>query len=779
MRRTVASLVVIATLLSPLTTSAVTVERTPAFAGVQAVLSLTELPAGEQIRAVLTSPSGSQSTVAGEADATGRATLVVPGTTIREAGSYTVRVLDAAGGSVGMGTLAVQPGGLDAQASALRASQQRSDEAEITVTLRDSVGNPLASRPVELIGSRLSDRITPLTRETDATGTQRFRVEAGETGRATFAAIDLLSSTVLLSRAEVTFGAGMAPVGGENLTASLLVPKAGAQEFGNTAAFTITAPQTVRANEPFTPRIEAVDAQGRRVLDYQGTVTISSPTDPAADLPGFGTLTFPARALGVMEPPLSTIFTAEGTQTLRVEDSQNAQIYGEVTVEVTGGDPTDPTRIQITSPRNGSTVGPNVEVRGTANPFSNLLITSGDQTATAVTDERGAFSARITIDITQPSVTITVEDEANVRRSGVVTVKPGTPLAQPQLQFSPQSPDAGGSVLAVVQLTDASQVTSVTLTVGDQPVLLDPSSVNPSLYQGSFTAPETPGSYPAAVVVETADGQTVTADTTVNVGERGIPVVENVSADPHVRAVEVRWSPVMGVDGYNVYVGIRGEDGGAVFQEPLRVDGADAMSARVEGLQPGTQYAFAVTARRGDRESPDKSNVVITSPSGLQLEVTPGAASLALQWNAPESQELLGYELTYGASPTDLTEKRTVAAQVQTLQLKDLLPGITYHLQLTPITVTGERLTELAAVGQGTPLADDGLHGSPDDTFDPNDVSPTTPTPPNNTDSGVPPFAWAAAAVLAAGILFLRLRKNRERAHTAAFLHAMEARYRG
>lgn len=779
MRRTLASIAVVTSLLCPPPACAVTVERTPAFAGVQAVLSLTDLPAESGVRATLTSPTGMQSVVSGQSDTTGNATLVVPGTVIRRAGTYTVQVQDSTGISRGQGTLQVQPSGLDAHASALTVTQPQASEAEVAVQLRDSAGNPLSGRPVELIGSRLTDRITPLTRETDAAGTQRFRVDAGQAGSASFAAVDLLSSTVLQSRAQVTFGPVVPAVGGEGLTASLLIPTASAQDFGTVAAFTITAPKTVQANEPFTPHIEAVDAQGRRVLDYQGTVTLTSPTDPGADLPGFGTLTFPARALGVMEPPLSTTFSAEGQQTLRVQDAKNPQIYGEVQVQVTGADPNDPTHIQILSPKSGSVVGPIVDVRGMANPYSNLVITSGKTTVPTTTDERGAFSARISVDSTQPSVIITVEDEANIRRSGSVTVKPGEPIAKPELQFSPQTPDAGSSVLAVVQLKDPSRVAGVTLSVGDQPVALQPSSVNPALYQGSFTAPDRPGPYTATVAVQTTDGQTTSADTVLTVGERGIPVVESVTAQGLVRAVEVRWSPVTDVDGYNVYVGSRGQDGQPLFQDPLRVDGADQNLARVEGLQPGTEYIFAVTARRGTRESTEKSTVVAASPSGLQMTVTPGPASLALQWNAPESQELLGYELAYGAKPQELTEKRMLAAQMQTLQLRDLLPGVTYYLQLTPITVKGQRLAELAATGQGMPLVDDGLHGSPTDVFDPNQISPPSPTPPTNTGSGVPPAAWLATAAVAAGILLLRLRRSRERNRTAAFLQGMETRYRG
>ncbi len=775
MRRTFLSILLAAQLVLPATAHAVTVERTPAFAGVQAVLSLWDLAPNQKVHVVLTAPSGTQSSVTGAADSQGKAALVVSGMQLREAGAYAVGVLDAAGLSLGGGSLQVAPGGLDARASALQVGPVQGTRTELVVTLRDGAGNPLPGRPVELIGSRLADRITPLTRETDGSGAQRFTVEAAEPGRGTFAAIDLLSSTVLQSRAEVTFGG--ASVGGESLQASLLIPRAGAQQFGPVAAFTITAPASVAANEPFTPRIEAVDAQGRRVLDYQGTVRITAPGDAGADLPGFGRLTFPAQALGVMEPPLSTTFSREGTQTLRVEDAANPQIRGETQVTVTGLDPTDPTRIQIQHPKNGATVGPVVEVRGTANPFSNLRVTAGDETVEASSDQDGRFSAQIRLDVTQPSVTITVEDEAGLRSPGVVTVEPGAGMTPPQIRLSPEAADAGGSVLAAVQVPADADPIGVSLTVGTESFTLEQSSINPSLYQASFRAPLAPGEYPVTATMELASGQTVAAETVLHVGEAGVGIVEGVSAEPDVRAVEVRWFPVEGADGYRVYVGVSGEGGVPSFQEPLAVTG-NAESARVEGLEPGTAYLFAVTAVRGGRESPEKSQIITASPAGLQLTVTPGPASLALQWTAPESQELLGYELSYGVSPDALTEIRTLAAGAVTLQLRDLLPGIPYHLQLTPITVTGQRLSELRATGTGTPLPDDGLHGGPDDAFDPDRVAPPSPRSPGNTNSGVPPIAWAAAAMLAAGALLLRIRSRRSQAETARFLAAMEQRYR-
>jgi hypothetical protein len=100
--------------------------------------------------------------------------------------------------------------------------------------------------------------------------------------------------------------------------------------------FSITAPSTVNAGEPFDVVVTALDQYGNTATNYLGTVHFSSSdTDPSAGWPG--DYTFVADDQGVHTFADDFTLVTAGPQTLTATDTANAVITGTATVTVQMG----------------------------------------------------------------------------------------------------------------------------------------------------------------------------------------------------------------------------------------------------------------------------------------------------------------------------------------------------------------------------------------------------------------------------------------------------------
>jgi hypothetical protein len=150
--------------------------------------------------------------------------------------------------------------------------------------------------------------------------------------------------------------------------------------------------------------------------------------------------------------------------------------------------------------------------------------------------------------------------------------------------------------------------------------------------------------------------------------------------------------------------------------------------------------------------------------------------------------------IEYGVDPTNLTEKRTMAGgdiktdEKRSTTIRDLIPGIPYYVQVTPIAQTGDPMTDLIMKGQATPLSSDGTHYAASDQLPPGllnhpssqqqQPSPPTPTPDTGLhQSGIPPLAWYAALAITALVILFEWRRRRSVRRTQQFLHSMRTRY--
>lgn len=729
------------------------------------------LPAGDDVPLPFTAQT--QNTV-----------VTIPGDILQEAGDYRLFAAKGSNRVTSEVTLTIAPDRLDT-----RSSQMQSDRATlpadgqttamVTVLLRDLYGNPLEGRPVQIVGSRLEDEITPLSTITDELGRQRFSVRSTKSGQMVLRAMDVLSSTTLDGRLEIAVeGSAM---GGPSTGFSgdlsryygmsnpwvmpsypypVMYPSYGMNPYAAQLASPATAtpvsfeisisPKQPKAKQAFTVSVRAVGSDGKTTPDYIGTATVQAPDDIDAILPGLteegqGSIKFLPKNLGQKVMPLSTSFSTPGTHVLVIEDLETDPenpIRGEVEITVTG-DPTAPAptnKIEFTSPMEGATVkGTRVQIEGKGPKLRNLTVTGQGLTSTVEgeTDANGNFSISLDLDPTVSTYSIHVEDDSTdptKKTAGDLSFTRDGKGPDFTFNLSPEKALVNQDV--TLSVVSAEPELTVTASVGERTLTLSPDSLSTNTYSVLFQAPKA-GEYTVTITATDSGGNSTVKTGDFSVELATLPLVQNLRAVPQVGAMELSWDAVTGADAdsYVVYVGTDPND----FSYSLDT-GDPKTVARVEGLKSGKTYAFAVTVKSGDRES-GKSLTVLAAPLGLTMNLVPQAGSIQVQWQFPdEAIPLSSFTLKYGVSPDALTQVReNLAPKMRTTTLYDLIPGITYYVELTPITTTGQPLVDMVGRDAATPLAVDLLHLSP---FEPIAV------PVQNTESAPPNSLHEGASIL-------------------------------
>ncbi len=763
------------------------------FAGIGTSVSLSGF-SFNPMDVVVQSPSGAEIVLHTQADAQGNATVNIPGSSVQEAGVYAVTVDQNSQALPANAHFAVRPGAVDAHNSSIETQQMQiglghTAGTEIRVTLRDAYANPLSGRPANLITTRATDTATPLTEATDASGMQRFYVESTAPGQTTLSAIDVLSNTVIDTRLTLLVG-GMAAIGGDSLMASI-IPTAYAQSV--ITSFDVQSPKVVTVREPFAFSIRAVDTKGNLVPDYNGSVYVSVTNDATAILPGdvnsdrngFGKLKFLTQSQGQLDVPAALTFSVPGVHEIHVEDANDPSIKGTIKVVVSSdGDTGVSGRIEITSPHNAVNTM-QVQVSGKAAPLTNLMVTGGKAPVNTQTDETGKFAAFVDLVDGTKQATLTVTDEQGVLSPATVsfTVDTSAPALQ-TITFSPPSPEAGANVLAMTQVSDT-DLKSIALVIDGKTSMFAQNPSNPTMYQTLFVAPSREDKYSAITTATDDAGNATTLEQTLTVAPKGLSQVQSVHADAQVNGAKISWSAVPeNVEGYRIYIGQA--DDSQTNQEPVFAKtmdtNNDTPSAIVQGLSPGVKYLFAVTALLGNRESTLRSDTVSATPKGIRLQAIPGESDLTLSWDFPDAPSLGAYVVLFGVKPDDLSEQRVINPALQQYRLTDLLPGVLYYVQLVPVTITGEKLIEIAASTQGTPTGTGIFHAAPaeESPINKNDIPPLITLHPGaqNPHVGLPPIAWWTALFLTIlGFSFHR-KQRKTKKQMRAFARMMNDRYK-
>ncbi len=774
---------------------------------------------GDKATLVIAPPFGSEMVTTLTAE-DGSASVFIPGNELTQAGAYGVS-LEQDGAPLGTSAkFNVSADSVDMENSALQSDStyiqaDGRDSASVSVILRDRYSNPLAGRPVELISSRSSDRVTKVTMETDENGEQLFSVTASQAGEIALRAIDLLSGRALNAEQTIAAGSLTQSMGGtytasaSNMQLYGSADRSGAGNndsaasrffnamdgralYGQVAgfdivdSFVITAPTQMRANAYENMTITAVDQNGRVVEDYTGTVNLAS-TDPQAVLPSFGEITFRGADLGKKTLVLGLRFATPGEQILYVEDSTDPNVHGQVTVYVTSDASSNAMHsIVITSHKSGDTIaGETVTLEGTAPAYLNLLVTGGSQDVVGESDVAGKFSVIVPLNPGQTDHTLRIRDQSGQHDSGnlVLTLDDTAPEVQ-KFTFTPPSPAESEDVIALAVIK-GENISTVTMQIGDDVYGMEPVKSASGTYQALFSIPSLGSFQPVLTAVDTAGNKTEVRGT-IEVRAKGLPKVENVEADPLPSAVMLRWDATTSkqpVTGYRIYVG----DAPGNFSYTLNTDKATT-AATVAGLTPGKTYYLAVTAISGDLESIEKSDVVSTTVTGLSLTVTPGNSALSLSWTKAGAMPLQSYKLEYGVEPNVFLEQRFINGELTTYTLRDLLNGVTYYLKLTPITTTGNIMDDMAASGEGAPnSALSGFQPGPSDPIPDDFHGSADELPPLATHGGAPRQpttgipSWMLWTLVAGGAIatFMVMKRRRSLRTTESFFAAMDAHYNG
>ena len=725
-------------------------------------------------------------------DSDGNASINVKSADSEAAGTYTA-TLKQGGITLAAKNFEILPDTMSAQNSDVESltrsiSPDGRDEATVVVTLRDRYGNPLPGRPVTLIPSRTEDSVTPMGSETNAQGEMHFSVSTQTAGTIVVRAVDLLSGNTLAASATIDAGGmgGNAPVRTSYNSSSnrrYIAQVDSGNGFDVIDHFEVIAPKDAVAGEEMAKvTIIAKDKNGNTVQDYVGTILFSAPNDRDAYLPNFGHYTFTDADQGIHSFPIVAKFQTIGDQILRVEDENDSTIYGETHVNVTGSTHNASGTIEITNFKDGDAVNTlSITVEGNGPRLANLIVMGGTKDVTGDSDQDGKFSIPVTLPANQHDFTIRVRDDAGRSDSGPIhLVLDQDAPALKTITFAPERPQEGDKVLLVVE--SEPKLPSVVMHLTDpttnitQDFTLSENPSSPGSYQTIFTAPANGSYQPVVTAMDSAKNKTEVRSI-LNVGAQGLPKVKSVHATGKINSVELTWDPLQlgkGQDmtGYRIYVG----DSATNFTYTLDT-GRPATKATVAGLSPGKTYFFAITGLMGDKESDEKSDISQAKVLGLALDITAGDSSLMLKWPTVSSPlPLSSFMLEYGTEGDTYTEKRLINGELLAFTIHDLLNGVKYFVRLTPITTTGDQLTDLAAKGEGTPIGS-GFHPGPTDPipFDPNRL----PTPKGELSSnGIPAFAWMTIApigLLGAGY---HLHRRKARRHTAAFLRMIQAQYR-
>jgi hypothetical protein len=809
-KHTHARFLLLASALLPLQIVAAGINSRETIAGLAAQVSLSSLPEQRDLDLVVASPSGRETLLHFASSASGKADVTVAGSNLTEAGTYHLTVEDQGTHVQNAGTLAVLPDTVDARGSEVLVGKQTiapdgRDEADVTVVLKDRFGNLLSGRPVQLISSRREDIVESDSRETDARGEQHFYIRTRLPGQIQIRAMDILTTQLLEEPAVVIAGNGGGTGGRYSYsnnayddpyanTRADVIPRAYAQNFDVIDHFEVSIePPELKVNDVASLRITALDRSGNKVEDYVGTVQITTPEDPNASVPsgenGRGQASFYPKNIGEKFLPLVLMFTRPGRQTVLVEDRTNPQqvIRGEAEVVVRGtAEIPESQRIVITSHKpDGAVSTYSIVLEGHARPYTNLRVIGGAEEVTGDTDESGNFSIPVQLPENQKEFTLNVEGENGERSGSLHLVFDNEEPTIESFTVTPETPETGAPMTVKV-VTEVHA--TVTLQIEGNDVQLEESTKTPGTYLAQFDAP-VPGSYQPKVTATDNAGNTVKQQATLVVTPKSLPQVQGLTGESRANAVFLQWKAEPEAEAYRIYVGEKEND----FLYTLDTDRA-ATSATVAGLKPGVLYYFAVTALKGSgtdaRESKDKSKTISARPLGVKLDIGSAPSALVLRWTFPESTKISAFQLEYGVDPKKYTEKRLLNGDIRTTTITDLIDGVTYYVQLTPLTDSFDLLSDLAASGQGTPAGGEEFHPSPSDAgsvgapggtvggsaggvFPPlHSGAPQTP------GSGIPSAFFWLTIPLAGVVLYVHWQRRRTLRQTAAFFEAMQRQYR-
>ncbi len=768
-------------------------------AGLGTEITVSQCDAGGSTTLTVSSPDHQAYTQNIVLDGAGNAATLIPSKVTTVAGLYHFTIA----GKSGIFTVLADRADDDHSLLTSSTSSIRADGKEtatITATIRDRYDNPVTSRPLALIASRLTDDVVPQSKLTDDSGRFLWTVHSTENGSSSLSVYDVARAAQM--KLNIVLSVGQPTVGASFLRGSLTnLGQGGTATAADLTSevidhFELSLPQgavEVKANELFGVTIRAM--RGTDVArGYIGTLTVKS-SDPDATLPKkgddprnvtIGRIEMRGVDQGERKVPLAFMLRNGGSQTIEVADQLDPTFTGKITLNVLRDGASDAGgKITILDPKDRATIkGGPVLLQGHAPSLINLRVKGGSDLTNGSSDQEGVFRISVPINAADKEVTLFVTSENGSYESDPVHILiDSEPPTISTITFDPVEPKAGQPAKIAVQSEPG--LASVVAAIDTQTITLTEDAGGTGLYRGSLNAPPKDAVYDTTITAKDATDNTSTMLIKWTVKPATVPVVQQVKAEGQRAAVLVQWEAITGVPltEYKIYIAPQEEPTNYVYSIGTK---KPVTSAVIRDLSLGKTYQFSLTAIAADgSESSEKSAPATASPLGIDLKATAGKDSLLLEWAAIPSLPLDHYILQYGVAPGEYPERRTIHGQAASFVLRDLIGDVTYELKLTPVDVTGKELSDLSAIAHGTPTNDGFVAGSSDPV--PTDLlghagAPLDPRPelqdvPENSESGIPSFVIGLLLVTALGIgLHLRSARN-ERRRMLEFLSLMHERY--
>lgn len=818
MRRISLSLLLALTLLLPpvaaIAEAVIRVDDT--VAGLGTSVELTGAAPSAAVNVHVVSQSGEDTMIPVTTDARGAAAVSIPEALTVEAGIYRVFGVLGQRKITEDATFEVLQDRVDQRSSTVTINQPllQADGRAIsivTVTLRDSAGNPLSGRPVQLVGSRAEDRIMSLSasNETDRSGAVQFGVQTQSPGEITLRAMDILTGTMLNQTGRIA-ALGSPSVGGfaENANAGIWNPAALRAQVADSqppsstgksydvpARIVIKAPATGNVRDVIPAvTVAVVDANGNTVESFAGTLKIETPGDKGSTLPGLGLppgqgeVVIAKKGLGKATLAWVVSFSKSGEQKIVVRD-ESGTLTGETTIAVTGSaDIPEGRRIRMDSPKDGDTVATreilitgkdknlalrNLEayVGDASAPPESLVNDTPDATGDADADGNFAFTVKLP---KSDGVILNVRDESGQYDSGLIHLT--LDMQGPALDYTlnPPQPQEGEDVTLSVKSEPG--LPEVLFRIREQNITL--TEGEPGTYDVLFLAPGR-GDLDFTLSGRDAAGNVTDVTGTLSITGPSLPQVQNVRAQSLAGGIQLTWDaiPDETITGYRIDTGNSPGRSDTTLDTP-----GPTGEAAVMGLKSGSEYFVTVRALRGQETGP-KSTVIVARTLGMEVTVTPQDGSLLLQWTFPDTTPLASFLLEFGSMEGEYSEQRTLEGSMRVYTVKDLLTQ-PYLIRLTPVATTGQILSDLTVTTQGTPTRALAFRASADELtgrVKPGDVAPENALhagAPATTRSGLPGISLRLVLGLTAAALGMYwYRRRKMMRETRAFLAVMHRKY--
>lgn len=640
------------------------------------------------------------------------------------------------------------------------------DHAVIQVILMDEYGNRIPNHALKVISSRVEDTIEYLTQQSDQSGRFQAKITSELPGFSTLIIQDVTGGDILKERPQITFlkaeENNKALTGNDFLMANLLAQdeesdplsdEALEELFGDTPddtgeetledlfgapsseetaddPFADTSPDmglhgeldrfeieilpsiatdgtNVKINENFSLKVQALDAEDRKVTSYTGTIRFSS-SDQNATLPE--DYEFTTADLGEKIFSLAFKLTALGTQTIEVVDIDDWFKTGKIDLNVAeriDDQASVDSEIEIKYPEDNVTLNQKtitLSGQGPANIGIDIFI-NGVLTTSSDIDTDGFFSTAIQVEEGLNKVFV-IEQNGKERKSNTVNFMVDvTPPSIDTFQVIPEGDIKVGEFYSVI-LTSEPGLEEVAIRVLVEHPLTESLS-EPGKYEATLPAPLIAGEYPihAILVDELGNRLETNTNRTLHIIDKELPtppVVTGLQADAGDQKVRLSWNDVSKdsetpIGNYKVYFGTDRN----VLSKNKNTSSTET-EMLIENLNNDVEYFFAVTAMSEDGyESKEKSLIVSATPSqgqnidqlgDNQLRGVAGDGKMTLTWDPFPNVQASRYKVYYGLQSGRYTSYIVTDLYQTSLVIGDLANGVTYYAAVSPINANGLEL---------------------------------------------------------------------------------------